>query len=143
MSTSTPTSLRPEDVDGLRAAILDTTGPIGIAGAGTAPDWAGALGPVDAVLDTTALTGVIAHNPGDMTVSVRAGTPLRALVEELAPHGTSRSTPRASRTGRRSAGCWRRRTPGRRRWSTARCATSSSASRSCSPTARSPTAAAT
>ena len=34
-------------------------------------------GPVDAVLDTTGLTGVIAHNPGDMTVAVRAGTPLR------------------------------------------------------------------
>src|SRR5207249_2551320 len=33
------------------------------------------------------LTGVITHNPGDMTVSVRAGTPLRQLQEELAPHG--------------------------------------------------------
>jgi glycolate oxidase FAD binding subunit len=39
------------------------------------------------VLDTTALTGVIAHNPGDMTVAVRAGTPLRELAAELAPHG--------------------------------------------------------
>ncbi|MDT7614363.1 MAG: glycolate oxidase binding subunit [Pseudonocardiales bacterium] len=87
MSTPTPTSLRPEDVDGVRTAVLDTAGPIAIAGAGTAADWAGPLGAVDAVLDTTALTGVITHNPGDMTVSVRAGTPLRALVEELAPHG--------------------------------------------------------
>ena len=39
------------------------------------------------MLDTTGLSGVIAHNPGDMTVSVHAGTPLRALAEELAPHG--------------------------------------------------------
>ena len=39
------------------------------------------------MLDTTGLTGVITHNPGDMTVSVRAGTPLRTLAEELAPHG--------------------------------------------------------
>ena len=30
---------------------------------------------------------MIAHNPGDMTVAVRAGTPLRALAGELAPHG--------------------------------------------------------
>jgi glycolate oxidase FAD binding subunit len=67
--------------------VLDTAGTIGIAGAGTAAGWAGALAPVDAVLDTTGLTGVITHNPGDMTVSVRAGTPLRLLQDELAPHG--------------------------------------------------------
>jgi glycolate oxidase FAD binding subunit len=81
------TNLSPTDVGSLREAVLDTSGPIAIAGAGTAAGWAGALGPVEAVLDTTALTGVIAHNPGDMTVSVRAGTPLLALQEELAPHG--------------------------------------------------------
>jgi glycolate oxidase FAD binding subunit len=86
-TSDVPTRLQPSDVGALREAVLDTTGPIAIAGAGTAADWAGALGPVDSVLDTTALTGVIAHNPGDMTVSVRAGMPLRVLVEELAPHG--------------------------------------------------------
>lgn len=86
-AVTTPTKLRPGDLDELRAAVLDTSGPIAISGAGTAADWAGSLGAVDAVLDTTALTGVITHNPGDMTVSVRAGTPLRALVEELSPHG--------------------------------------------------------
>ncbi|MDN5859204.1 MAG: FAD-binding protein [Pseudonocardia sp.] len=79
--------LRPDDLASLRAAILDSTGTIGIAGAGTASGWAGELRPVDAVLDTTGLSGVIVHNPGDMTVAVRAGTPLRALAEELAPHG--------------------------------------------------------
>ena len=78
--------LRPRDVAGVREALLDTAGPVEIRGAGTAAGWAGRLGPVDAVLDTTGLTGVITHNPGDMTVSVRAGTPLRALAEELAPH---------------------------------------------------------
>jgi glycolate oxidase FAD binding subunit len=83
--TTTPV-LRPGDLDEVRAAVLDTTGPLAIAGAGTAAAWAGALGPVDAVLDTTALTGVIAHNPGDMTVAVRAGMPLRALREELGAH---------------------------------------------------------
>jgi glycolate oxidase FAD binding subunit len=79
--------LRPDDLASLRAAILDSTGTIGIAGAGTAAGWAGALHPVDTVLDTTALSGVIVHNPGDMTVAVHAGTPLRTLQEELAPHG--------------------------------------------------------
>lgn len=86
-AVSTPTKMRPGDLDELRAAILDTSGPVGISGAGTAADWAGPLGAVETVLDTTALTGVITHNPGDMTVSVRAGTPLRALVEELSSHG--------------------------------------------------------
>ncbi|MGI5128907.1 FAD-binding oxidoreductase [Pseudonocardia sp. CA-107938] len=83
----TASMLRPTDLASLRAAILDTTGTIGIGGAGTAAGWAGALRPVDAVLDTTGLSGVIVHNPGDMTVAVRAGTPLRDLQQELAPHG--------------------------------------------------------
>jgi glycolate dehydrogenase FAD-binding subunit len=84
--TSAATVLRPQDIDEVRAALLDSTGPLGITGAGTAAAWAGTLGPVEAVLDTTALTGIVAHNPGDMTVAVRAGTPLRALQEELAEH---------------------------------------------------------
>ena len=67
--------------------MLDSAGPLAVAGAGTAASWAGALGPADAVLDLRALTGVITHNPGDMTVSVRAGTPLRDLNAELADHG--------------------------------------------------------
>jgi glycolate oxidase FAD binding subunit len=79
--------LRPGDLAGVRDAVLDAGGPLLVAGAGTAADWAGTLAPVAAVLDTTALTGVLAHNPGDMTVSVRAGTPLRALAGELAGHG--------------------------------------------------------
>src|SRR6478609_1483107 len=85
--TSAATVLRPQDLDELQAALGDTTGPLQVAGAGTAATWAGLLAPVDAVLDTTALTGVITHNPGDMTVSVRAGTPLRELNAELADHG--------------------------------------------------------
>jgi glycolate oxidase FAD binding subunit len=84
---TTTTTLRPTDLRSLRDAVLDTAGTIGIAGAGTAAGWAGPLAPVDAVLDTTGLTGVITHNPGDMTVSVGAGTPLRQLQDELAPHG--------------------------------------------------------
>lgn len=83
----TLTALKPASLKEAREAVLDTAGRVSVAGAGTAADWAGRLGPVDAVLDTTGLSGVITHNPGDMTVSVHAGTPLRALQEELAKHG--------------------------------------------------------
>jgi glycolate dehydrogenase FAD-binding subunit len=83
--TTTPV-MRPADLAEVRSALLDSSGPLAIAGAGTAANWAGTLGPVHTVLATTALTGVVNHNPGDMTVAVRAGTPLRALHEELAEH---------------------------------------------------------
>jgi glycolate oxidase FAD binding subunit len=83
---TTTTTARPTDLRSLRDAVLDTAGTVAISGAGTAADWAGPLAPVDVVLETTGLTGVITHNPGDMTVSVRAGTPLRELTEVLAPH---------------------------------------------------------
>jgi glycolate oxidase FAD binding subunit len=87
LTHATAAPLRPTDLRSLRDAVLDTGGTIAIAGAGTAAGWAGPLAPVDSVLDTTGLTGVITHNPGDMTVSVRAGTPLQQLQSELAPHG--------------------------------------------------------
>jgi glycolate oxidase FAD binding subunit len=87
LTHATAAPLRPTDLRSLRDAVLDTAGTIAIAGAGTAAGWAGRLAPVDSVLDTTGLTGVITHNPGDMTVSVRAGTPLQQLQSELAPHG--------------------------------------------------------
>ncbi len=83
----TATLMNPTDLRGVRDAVLDSAGTLAVAGAGTAAGWAGALGPVDAVLDLRALTGVITHNPGDMTVSVRAGMPLRELNAELADHG--------------------------------------------------------
>lgn len=83
----TATLINPTDLKGARDAVLDSSGSLAVSGAGTAAGWAGALRPVDAVLDLRGLTGVIAHNPGDMTVSVRAGTPLRELNAELAGHG--------------------------------------------------------
>jgi len=83
----TATLINPTDLRGVRDAVLDSAGPLAVTGAGTAANWAGALGPTDAVLDLRALNGVITHNPGDMTVSVRAGTPLRELNAELAGHG--------------------------------------------------------
>ncbi|MET0188564.1 MAG: FAD-binding protein, partial [Pseudonocardia sediminis] len=86
MTRAAPTTLRPTTPKEVRDAVLDTPGRLAIAGAGTAADWAGRLDDVDATLDTTGLTGVIAHNPGDMTVSVHAGTPLRDLAGEIGAH---------------------------------------------------------
>jgi glycolate oxidase FAD binding subunit len=85
-TSATPTAT-PGSLDGLRAAVLDHAGPLLVAGAGTAADWAGTPEPGATVLSTTALTGVISHNPGDMTVEVRAGTPLSALQEVVGEHG--------------------------------------------------------
>jgi glycolate oxidase FAD binding subunit len=81
------TVLRPTSLTEAREAVLDSAGPIAISGAGTAASWAGALGPVDTELSTTGLSGVLTHNPGDMTVSVRAGTALRDLQAAVREHG--------------------------------------------------------
>jgi glycolate oxidase FAD binding subunit len=81
------TIVRPTSLVEAREALLDSAGPVAVTGAGTAADWAGALRPVETELATTGLHGVITHNPGDMTVSVRAGTPLRELQEAVREHG--------------------------------------------------------
>ncbi|WP_037066696.1 FAD-binding oxidoreductase [Pseudonocardia acaciae] len=81
------TTIRPADLAEAAAALADTRGAVLIRGAGTAADWAGRPADPELLLDTTGLTGVLAHNPADMTVEVRAGTPLRTLNAELAEHG--------------------------------------------------------
>jgi glycolate oxidase FAD binding subunit len=57
-------------------------------GGGTADRWGGPLcrGPV-VVCDMTALRGVVAHAPGDLTVRVLPGTPLLDLDAALRPAG--------------------------------------------------------
>lgn len=79
--------MKPTTLAELRDAVRDTRGTLLIKGAGTAQGWAGPPDPTDHVLETTGLTGVVAYNPADMTVAVRAGTPLAALQEELAANG--------------------------------------------------------
>ncbi|MHC1560449.1 FAD-binding oxidoreductase [Actinomycetospora sp. C-140] len=81
------TTLTPGSLDELRDAVLDRPGPIRITGAGTAADWAGTPAPADTLLSTAGLTGIVTHNPGDMTVEVRAGTPFADLRDELREHG--------------------------------------------------------
>ena len=94
-----PATATPESVRELRDAVVDHPGVVALAGAGTAADWAGTPAPADVTVSTTALTGIVAHNPGDMTVEVRAGTPLAALQEALARHG-QRVAFDAARVGR-------------------------------------------
>lgn len=99
MTRAAPTTLRPTTPKEVRDAVLDSPGRLAISGSGTARQWAGRLAEVDATLDLTALSGVITHNPGDMTVSVHAGTPVRELQDELAEHG-QRLAIDAARIGR-------------------------------------------
>lgn len=70
------------------AALLGgTSGSVLLRGAGTKRDWAGRPDDADLTLDTTALRGVLTHNPADMTASVRGGTTLQALQAHLAGDG--------------------------------------------------------
>ncbi|MGH2492322.1 MAG: FAD-binding protein, partial [Candidatus Limnocylindria bacterium] len=57
-----------------------------IRGAGT-KDYLGDVLPTDALLDTTALAGVVAHVPADLTVTVAAGTRFADLRVALARAG--------------------------------------------------------
>jgi glycolate oxidase FAD binding subunit len=56
-------------------------------GAGTKLDWGGTPVRVDVILDSGRLAGVRFHTPGDLVVSVGAGTPLRDLQTALAQAG--------------------------------------------------------
>ncbi|GLZ53635.1 glycolate oxidase [Actinomycetospora sp. NBRC 106378] len=82
---TTPTS--PASLTELRDAVRDTPGPVVATGAGTAADWGAPLVGEATPISVAGLSGVIAHNPGDMTVSVGAGTPLADLQEVLAASG--------------------------------------------------------
>jgi glycolate oxidase FAD binding subunit len=78
---------QPTDLREAHEALAGSTGPVHVRGAGTAAGWAEPLRPAPVVVDTTRLTGVLSYNPADMTVEVRAGTPLADLQRELAGNG--------------------------------------------------------
>lgn len=67
--------------------LAGATGTVLCRGGGTKLDWAGRVVEPDLVLDTTQMKGVLTHNPADMTASVRAGTKLSQLQEQLAGAG--------------------------------------------------------
>lgn len=84
------TALCPSTVDELGAAIAETaaTHPrLLITGNGTAEGWGAPAKPADATVDTTGLTGVIRYSPADMTIAVRAGTPLAIVQQVVREHG--------------------------------------------------------
>jgi len=57
------------------------------AGLGSRLTWGPAVSQASTVLSCRNLRGVLAHNPGDFTVTVAAGTPLLEVQEALAHHG--------------------------------------------------------
>ena len=59
---------------------------IRVRGAGT-KDYLGDLAPTDLIVETTALRGIVAHVPADLTVTVAAGTPFADLRAVLAQAG--------------------------------------------------------
>ena len=71
-------------VDRIRAAIADKT-PLRIRGGGSKDFYGHAL--QGEVLETTALTGIVAYEPSELVVTVQAGTPLAALDAALAQIG--------------------------------------------------------
>ena len=86
-STAPSTVHRPTSVDEAAAVLRDSRGRVLFRGAGTKMSWAGRPHDPDLVLETTGLDQLLEHNPADMTASVQAGMPLRALQDRLAEAG--------------------------------------------------------
>jgi glycolate oxidase FAD binding subunit len=81
--------IRPADAAACARAVSESAAAsrsLRIRGAGT-KDYLGEVLPTDAVLDTTALAGVVAHVPGDLTVTVSAGTRFAELRSALEKAG--------------------------------------------------------
>jgi glycolate oxidase FAD binding subunit len=81
--------IRPADAAACARAVSESAEArrsLRIRGAGT-KDYLGEVLPTDAVLDTTALAGVVAHVPADLTVTVAAGTRFADLRATLAHAG--------------------------------------------------------
>ncbi|MEQ8842128.1 MAG: FAD-binding protein [Acidimicrobiales bacterium] len=81
-------------VDPVLLAFADevgASGPVAVAGGRTRWDVGGSLDPEARVL--SAPSGVVAHQPSEMTVQVRAGTTVAELDAELAAHGQRTALP--------------------------------------------------
>ncbi|MDP9251545.1 MAG: FAD-binding protein, partial [Chloroflexota bacterium] len=82
-------TVRPADADACARAVRESAAAsrsLRIRGAGT-KDYLGEVLPTDAVLDTTALAGIVAHVPADLTVTVASGTRFAELRSALAKAG--------------------------------------------------------
>jgi len=81
--------IRPADAVACARAVAESAAAsrtLRVRGAGT-KDYLGELLPTDAVLETTALSGVVAHVPADLTVTVAAGTRFADVRSALARAG--------------------------------------------------------
>ena len=87
MTITAATTEVPTTLTAIAAVLGDTSGSVLIRGGASKLDWAGRTDPPDLLLDTTGLNGVLTHNPADLTASVRAGTTLAQLQQELAGAG--------------------------------------------------------
>jgi glycolate oxidase FAD binding subunit len=89
MTVARAERIRPADIAACARAVAESAAAsrsLRIRGAGT-KDHLGDVLPTDAVLETTALAGVVAHVPGDLTVTVAAGTRFADLRSALARAG--------------------------------------------------------
>ena len=89
MSVAATERLRPADAAACAHLVAESAASsrsLRVRGAGT-KDYLGEVLPTDAVLDTTALAGVVAHVPADLTVTVAAGTRFADLRAALARAG--------------------------------------------------------
>ncbi|MDQ1002309.1 glycolate oxidase FAD binding subunit [Neobacillus niacini] len=57
-----------------------------IMGGGTKRGYGGLLEKADILLSLAQYTGIVEHNPGDMTLTVKAGTPFQEIQNYLAPY---------------------------------------------------------
>ncbi len=84
------TLLRPEDIREL-GPLLAYLNSQSLAAAprsgGTRMTLGNPIRRLDAVVDLSGMNGVVAHNPGDLTLTVEAGITFERLQETLAPHG--------------------------------------------------------
>lgn len=88
--TAAVDTIRPSDADACALALADASAAkrtVRVRGGGTKDYAGGDLLRTDTVLETTAMRGVVAHVPADLTVTVAAGTPLAELRAMLAAAG--------------------------------------------------------
>lgn len=79
-----PGAEAPQTVTEAATLLRESSGSVLLRGGATQLDWGGPVKNPGLVLDTTELSGVLTHNPADMTASVRAGTTLASLQQHLA-----------------------------------------------------------
>ncbi len=87
--TAAAAATRPATAEELARALRDASDArrtVRVCGGGT-KDYLGDLEPTGATIETTALAGIVAHVPADLTVTVQAGTRLAEVRRTLAAAG--------------------------------------------------------